>query len=37
MGSPAKVVRMLTEEQISSNRLSALEYLEMAKSLMSGE
>lgn len=31
LGSPAKVVRMLTEEEIEKNRESAQEYLDMAK------
>ena len=31
LGSPAKVVRPLTEEEIASNRLSAQEYIEAAE------
>ena len=31
LGSPAKVVRPLTEEEIESNRVSAREYLEAAR------
>ncbi len=37
MGSPAQVVRPLTEEQIETNRISAREYLKMAETLVQGE
>ncbi len=37
MGSPAKVIRPLTEEQIESNRASARWYLEAAKALEQDE